>query len=222
MDASRFSRDESGRPDSDRRPPRPKRGALTRLSYAPLCAVYAACARQDRTLLSAAESAFGRVAPSPPMRPTLAAAIIGLLALVLAAPAGSTALAASATERALLEEVNRVRSAHGLPALRGDGRLAQAARSHPRAMLARQSFAHGNTAARLRRFGVRGRLVGENLAWGAGHYSSPAAIVRMWLGSPAHRANLLRSGFRRIGLSAAVGAFAGYQNATVVTADFAG
>src|SRR3954454_19345800 len=27
---------ESGRPDSNRRPPRPKRGALTRLSYAPL------------------------------------------------------------------------------------------------------------------------------------------------------------------------------------------
>src|SRR3954454_10695539 len=27
---------ESGRPDSNQRPPRPKRGALTRLSYAPL------------------------------------------------------------------------------------------------------------------------------------------------------------------------------------------
>lgn len=156
------------------------------------------------------------------MRPTLTAAVLGLLALVLAAPAGSTALRASATERALLDEVNRVRSAHGLPALRSDGRLARAARSHTRAMLVRKTFAHGNTASRLRRFGVRGRLVGENLAWGAGTYSSPAAIVRMWLGSPSHRANLLRRGFRRIGLAAAVGPFAGYSNATVVTADFAG
>jgi uncharacterized protein YkwD len=156
------------------------------------------------------------------MRPTLVAAVIGLLALVSAAPAGSTALAASATERALLDEVNRVRAAHGLPSLRGDGRLARAARSHTRVMLARKTFAHGNTSARLRRFGVRGRLVGENLAWGAGSYASPAAIVQMWLDSASHRANLLRRGFRRIGLSAAVGPFAGHASATVVTADFSG
>jgi uncharacterized protein YkwD len=156
------------------------------------------------------------------VRPTVTAAVVGLLALVLAAPAGSTSAASSAAERALLEEVNRVRGAHGLPALRSDWRLARAARSHTRAMLARKTFRHGNTAWRLRRFGVRGPFVGENLAWGAGTYASPAAIVRMWLGSPSHRANLLRRGFSRIGLAAAVGEFAGYANATVVTANFAG
>src|SRR4051794_5052158 len=32
----RSNADQSGRPDSNQRPPRPKRGALTRLSYAPL------------------------------------------------------------------------------------------------------------------------------------------------------------------------------------------
>lgn len=156
------------------------------------------------------------------MRPTVTAALVViLLALVFAAPAGSTALAASATERALLDEVNRVRAAHGLPALRSNGTLARAARSHTRTMLARKRFAHGNTIVRLRRFGVRGRLVGENLAWGSGRYANPAAIVRLWLESPPHRANLLHRGFRRIGLSAAVGAFAGFSSATVVTADFA-
>ena len=144
-----------------------------------------------------------------------------LLALVFAAPAGSTALAASAAERALLDEVNRVRGAHGLHPLRSNGSLARAARSHTRTMLTRQQFAHGNTVARLRRFGVRGPLVGENLAWGSGRYASPASIVRMWLESPPHRANLLRRGFRRIGLAAGTGAFAGFSSATVVTADFA-
>jgi uncharacterized protein YkwD len=157
------------------------------------------------------------------MRPSLIAAVLGtLLALVLAAPAGSTTLASTATERALLDEVNRVRAAHGLPALRNDGRLARAARSHTFDMLGRKTFEHGNTAARLRRFGVRSGHIGENLAWGAGSYASPGAIVRMWLASPPHRANLLRRSFRRIGLAAAAGSFAGYSRAVVVTADFAG
>ena len=49
-----------------------------------------------------------------------------------------------------------------------------------------------------------------------------AAIVRMWLASPSHRANLLRRGFRRIGLAAAIGAFNGHDGAVVVTADFQG
>jgi uncharacterized protein YkwD len=157
------------------------------------------------------------------MRPIISASVLAiLLALVLSAPAGSTAVAASATERALLDEVNRVRAAQGLHALRNDGRLARAARAHTAAMLATKRFAHGNTVGRLRRFGVRGGKVGENLAWGSGRYSTPAAIVRMWLASPPHRANLLRPGFRRIGLSAGAGSFAGYASAVVVTADFAG
>jgi uncharacterized protein YkwD len=157
------------------------------------------------------------------VRPTFSASLLGiLLALVLSAPAGSTTVAASATERALLAEVNRVRAARGLPALRNDWRLARAARAHTASMLASKRFAHGDTVARLRRFGVRGGHVGENLAWGSGRYSTPAAIVRMWLASPPHRANLLRRSFRRVGLSAAAGAFAGYSSAVVVTADFVG
>jgi uncharacterized protein YkwD len=42
----------------------------------------------------------------------------------------------------------------------------------------------------------------------------------MWLASPGHRANLLRPGFRRLGLGIATGSFPGQAGATVVTADF--
>ena len=42
------------------------------------------------------------------------------------------------------------------------------------------------------------------------------------MGSPGHRANLLRPGWNRIGLGALKGNFLGYTGATVVTADFAG
>ena len=155
------------------------------------------------------------------MRPIFFAAVF-VLALALAATAVASQPRAGATdEQALLAEVNRVRAAHRLPSLRSDVRLVRAARAHTSGMLRTKVFAHGDIASRLRRFGVSGR-VGENLAWGTGSYTNPAAIVRMWLASPTHRANLLRPGFRRIGLAAATGAFNGHAGAVVVTADFQG
>jgi len=45
--------------------------------------------------------------------------------------------------------------------------------------------------------------------------------VHAWLTSPEHRRNLLRAGFTRVGVAAVVGAFHGFDAATVVTADFA-
>ena len=167
---------------------------------------------------------------SPPfMRPIVsAAAVCLLLALASAATTGAAdgranaPVDTTASEQALLAEVNRVRAARGLPALRTDGRLVRAARSHTQIMLRRNRFAHGNVGARLRRFGIRGGRVGENLAWGAGSLASAQAIVRMWLESPTHRANLLRPGFRKIGLGTGFGAFAGYDSAIVVTANFQG
>jgi uncharacterized protein YkwD len=163
------------------------------------------------------------------MRPILTAAPpVLLLALMFAAIGSATpesrsaAVRSSASERALLAEVNRVRAAHGLGALRTDSRLIRAARSHTQTMLHRNTFAHGNTAARLRRFGIRSGRVGENLAWGAGTYGSAEAIVRMWLRSPTHRANLLHRSFRKIGLGTGFGSFAGYSSAIVVTANFQG
>ncbi len=142
------------------------------------------------------------------------------LALLVAAPAVAAPM--SPGERGVLAEMNRVRAAHGLAALRHDAALHRAARSHSRSMVARNLFSHGNFAARMRSFGVRGPRLGENLGWGTGGAASPRAIVQAWLASPAHRANLLRPGFRRVGVGAIIGTFAGASGARVVTADFAG
>jgi hypothetical protein len=46
--------------------------------------------------------------------------------------------------------------------------------------------------------------------------------VRLWLRSPRHRGNLLRPGFRRLGIAAPRGEFLGWRGARVVTLDFAG
>ena len=89
-------------------------------------------------------------------------------------------------------------------------------------MIRRQYFAHGRFVSRLARFGIRGPRVGENLAWGVGGGADAREIVRRWLASPHHRANLLRPGFRRVGIGLRSGGFAGYGSALVITADFAG
>jgi uncharacterized protein YkwD len=118
--------------------------------------------------------------------------------------------------------MNRVRAQHGLHALRLDAHLERAAVAHSREMIASDVFAHGAFARRMLRFDVKGRIAGENLAWGTGDASSARAIVAAWLASPEHRANLLRPSFRRAGLGDMVGRFQGHGEARVVTADFAG
>jgi uncharacterized protein YkwD len=122
----------------------------------------------------------------------------------------------------LLAAMNEVRAAHGLAPLRLDPRLQRAAHAHSSDMLRRNYFAHGPFVSRLTRFGVRGPRVGENLAWGVGTGADPRQVVRSWLASPRHRKNVLRRGFRRVGIGLLVGPFAGYSGATVMTADFAG
>lgn len=137
---------------------------------------------------------------------------------------GGSAQAATQSEReaALLQAVNATRAAHGLRPLQVDVTLRLAARQHSQLMLRRNAFGHGAMRARLAAYGAQGPRFGENLAWGVGSQAAAHRIVGMWLANPGHRANLLRPGFRRIGIGAPVGTFGGYRGATVVTADFAG
>ena len=142
---------------------------------------------------------------------------------MLIPPVAASSSSASATSSAaLLQAMNEVRRTHGLTPLRVDARLTRAARAHSSDMIRRQYFAHGALAPRLKRFKVRGPLVGENLAWGVGALAHARAVVAQWMASPPHRANLLRPGFRRVGVGSAFGRFAGHSRARVVTADFAG
>lgn len=126
------------------------------------------------------------------------------------------------SERTLLGAVNDVRRAHNLRPLRVDTTLVRAARAQSTDVIRRDTFAHGALAQRLARYGVRGPIYGENLAWGKGDRATAAGILRGWLASPSHRANLLRPGWTRIGIGSRTGTFLGHAGATVVTADFAG
>ena len=145
------------------------------------------------------------------------AVIAACAAMVSPAPASG----ASAVDRQIIAEMNRVRADHGLQALRQDGRLARAAHFHSADMMRRGYFDHGDFGSRLSRFGVRGSM-GENIAWGSGPYGTAAAIVQQWLNSPPHRAIMLSPRFHLVGVGSVRGTFSGYAGARVVTADFAG
>jgi uncharacterized protein YkwD len=137
------------------------------------------------------------------------------------APAAQAATL-SQSERSLLGAVNDVRAAHNLRPLKVDAKLLATARAYSSAMIEQDVFTHGNFTARLAGSGARGPAFGENLAWGTGRLAGARNVVRMWMNSPGHRANLLRPGWTRIGIGARVGNFLGYPGATVITADFAG
>jgi uncharacterized protein YkwD len=109
---------------------------------------------------------------------------------------------------------NRERAARGLPALRENARLRQAAKGHSDDMVALGFFAHESTsgadmADRILGTGYargRGWSLGENIAWGTGGLATAGAIQRAWMSSPGHRDNILRRDFREIGIGIALGA----------------
>jgi uncharacterized protein YkwD len=153
-----------------------------------------------------------------------------LLALVMVnAAAGSAAASDGRVYRhRLIERINHVRAEHGLAPLRNSLGLHRAAQRHSADMVDRDYFAHTSPSGstlylRIERSGIRSYgqwWAGETLAWGTGSYGSVRATVRMWLHSPEHRAILLSSRYRLIGIGRATGRFLGYGDAVVWTADF--
>ncbi len=121
--------------------------------------------------------------------------------------------------------LNGIRHEHGLSALTGSIALQHAARSHSSDMLERGYFEHDSPneafCTRVRRF-LDSPLVGENIAWGTGQLSTPRSIVRAWMHSPGHRANILQRSFRQIGIGISVGApvTASSRSAATYTTDF--
>ena len=109
--------------------------------------------------------------------------------------------------------LNAERRAHGLAPLQHHRRLALAGTRHVRDMVGARYFAHDSRSgrrfsARIARTGYAGgrrAVFGENLAWGTGALATPRAIVRAWMQSPGHRANILRPEFREIGIAVAAG-----------------
>lgn len=134
-------------------------------------------------------------------------------------PCGATTgkpsvIGVAAAGQATLCLLNRERTTRGLPALRENGLLTAASLAHSQDMVQRRYFEHTSpdgrdVQQRLRDLGyARGVSAssGENIAYGFGAKSTPAAIVRIWMNSPSHRADILRPAFTEIGIGIAAGA----------------
>lgn len=106
-------------------------------------------------------------------------------------------------ERKVVAKTNRARSRHGCKPLKKIGSLRQAARRHTALMVRHRRLDHRlpgepSLSGRIAKAGYRGAdVVGENLALGA---RTPRAVVRAWLRSSGHRANILDCRFRHIGV----------------------
>jgi uncharacterized protein YkwD len=106
--------------------------------------------------------------------------------------------------------VNDERIRFGESALIENAQLASVADNHSRDMDARDYFSHisptGETllvrvqASGFIPNGNVGYTIGENIAWGTLWLATPNAIVKAWMESPGHRANILDAGFRYTGV----------------------
>jgi uncharacterized protein YkwD len=125
-----------------------------------------------------------------------------------------TAAAVRMVARASLCLINKLRRQRHLRALKGSSQLLRAANRHARDMVAARYFSHDSPDGRGVSDRVKGTRyvrgyarwqLGENLAWGSGLQSTARRIVLAWMGSPGHKRNLLKPGYREAGLAVVAG-----------------
>jgi uncharacterized protein YkwD len=144
-----------------------------------------------------------------PRAPLVVLAMLACAAtLGLAAP--TVGAAPTRMEKRLVAKINDARAAQGLRQLRIGYRLARGGHRWSLYLLRADSFYHARLAS----------ATAENLAWGTCSYMSPAVAVRMWLGSSAHRRNLLDASARYVGTGWAAGSWRGYNCVELAVARF--
>ena len=124
---------------------------------------------------------------------------------------------------------NQIRANRGLPLLRENARLRRAAAAHSADMVSRGFFEHTTPSGVTmvdRIMATRyasprvGWAFGENLAWGTGSLATPRLIMKAWMESSGHRANVVRRAYREIGIGVVTGVPSDRDAGATYTADF--
>ena len=105
-------------------------------------------------------------------------------------------------EKRVVELVNIERARYGLPALKLNPELSAIARAKSQDMKDKNYFSHtsptyGSPFQMMKSFGIKYNTAGENIAYG---YRTPEAVVNGWMNSEGHRANILNSSYKEIGV----------------------
>lgn len=110
-----------------------------------------------------------------------------------------------ALENEVIRLTNIERAKAGLPALKANWQLSRVARYKSQDMINKNYFSHqsptyGSPFKMMESFGLRFMAAGENIAYGQ---RTPQEVVRMWMNSPGHRANILSPSYTEIGVGVA-------------------
>ena len=127
-----------------------------------------------------------------------------LFAMVMvASPASAAAVSTTQLQGDIAYLTNKQRALHGCKAVRVDARLTTAARGHSAYMARTGAFSH--TGLRNSSFAYRikaasyPRPLSENIAYG---YRTGVDVVKAWMASPGHRANILNCTATTVGVGA--------------------
>ena len=131
--------------------------------------------------------------------------------------------------KATLCVLNQERREHGLRKMRASDKLREAAEQHSADMVDRQFFDHvapgGLTltervlATDYLKASISSWFLAENIGWGTGSFASPRGIVKAWMDSPGHRANILNPKVRDAGVGIALGTPGGMGAGATYTLD---
>jgi uncharacterized protein YkwD len=132
---------------------------------------------------------------------------LALLCLFVAVgPAQEKAFKLEATEKMLLELTNAERKKECLPPLKVNALLFKAARGHSKNMAEQGKLDHEldekKPLDRIKETGYRFGRAGENIAFGADNLPL-TDIMKLWMESEGHKANILNPDFTEIGLGIA-------------------
>lgn len=105
-------------------------------------------------------------------------------------------------EAEVIRLVNEIRKSYGLGTLTENWELSRVARYKSQDMHDNKYFSHtsptyGTPFNMMKNFGISYRTAGENIAMG---YKTPKAVVDGWMNSSGHRANILNSSYKQIGV----------------------
>ena len=140
-------------------------------------------------------------------------------------PTSPEQLALTANEQEMFKLHNQARSQNGVQELCVDSRLVKAARLHAQDMIENDYFSHTSQDGRgpgdrISAQGYKWRTYGENVAYGSGSYGTPQNVFDGWMNSEGHRANILSSNFKDVGIGEAIGEYKGTQDTHMWVADF--
>lgn len=119
---------------------------------------------------------------------------------------GSGTVQTGSGQAQVVRLVNQERAAAGLGSLASDSQLADAAQKKAEDMAKNGYFSHtsptyGSAFDMLKAAGISYRTAGENIAKGQ---KTAETVMNGWMNSSGHRANILSSGYTRIGVGFAV------------------